>query len=507
MSEKVILLILDGWGHREEELHNAVKLSKPENFMKLLSSTPSILIDASGESVGLPAGQMGNSEVGHMNLGAGRVVYQDLVRITKSIESGDAEKNTAYNNFLDEAKKRSGRLHFLGLLSDGGVHSHIEHFKAMMSLAHKKGIDEIFLHIVTDGRDTPPTSGLAYVKDIKCWMEATGTGLIADVCGRFYLMDRDKRWDRVEKAYRMLRGGDSSTTKFNNALQVIEDSYAAGITDEFIIPSVIDGANGTIRDGDSLFFMNFRADRMREIMSAFYLETFDGFERGKKPDVALLTLTEYDESLPVTAMYKKEGFVCILGDVIADAGLKQLRIAETEKYAHVTYFFNGGFEEPFKNEERILVPSPRDVPTYDKKPEMSVHEVARRFEERFAKGDLDFAVVNLANPDMVGHTGVEAAAVTACHHVDEALGKIMQIAEKTGAALLVTADHGNCEIMWDSEHNEPHTAHTTNPVWLSLYNHPASFSANSGKLADIAPTVLKLLAVKIPQEMTGNVLI
>ncbi len=504
-GKKVILLILDGWGFRADSGHNATVLCGPVNFNRLLANDPSLLIDASEEHVGLPAGQMGNSEVGHMNLGAGRIVYQDLLKITRSFASGDADKNKAFLDFAKSVAGKTGRMHLLGLISDGGVHSHIDHFKSAILLAKKNGVKEIYVHAFTDGRDTPPRSGLGYLTGLEEWMKKNGAGVISDISGRYYAMDRDKRWDRVQKAYEMLRcrkGASAASLK-----EAVQSSYDNDLTDEFILPVTINGTDGAVRDGDGVFFMNFRADRVREMLSVFYKDGFDGFDRGKKPEVELLTLTEYDESMPVPVMYPGEALTRLLGEEISKAGLTQLRIAETEKYAHVTYFFNGGSEVPFKGEERILIPSPRDVPTYDLKPEMSVREVERRFEERFSRGDTDFVVMNFANPDMVGHTGIENAAIAACKAVDEMLGRVADLADRMGAVLLVTADHGNSEQMWDEAHNQPHTSHTTNPVRLIIHNYPCELAAGRGKLADIAPTVLRIFGLSQPAEMTGVCLI
>lgn len=504
IDNKVILLVLDGWGDRDEKAHNAVKIANPVNYTKLLENDPHMLLGASGESVGLPEGQMGNSEVGHTNLGAGRVVYQDLLRISNAFNTDEAGGISVLNGFLKKAKAGSARVHLLGLMSDGGVHSHINHFKGLISLAHAAGIGEIYVHPFMDGRDTPPSSGLGYIEELESWMN-DNAGAIADICGRFYAMDRDKRWDRVGRAYDMLRYRNAD--KASSASEAVKRSYAAGITDEFIKPAVIDGVNGEIRDGDSIIFVNFRADRMREIMSAFYKEDFDGFDRGSKPATAILTMTEYDETMPADVIFPSENLEMQLGQIVSLAGLRQLRIAETEKYAHVTFFFNGGQEEPFEGEERILVPSPREVATYDLKPEMSVQEVAAKFEERFLKGDIDLVVMNFANPDMVGHTGVEEAAVKACGYVDEMLGKVAEVADKTGAVLIVTADHGNCEEMWDYGHDQPHTSHTTNPVNFIVHNYPCRLKNIQGKLADVAPTVLKIMGLEQPSEMTGICLI
>jgi 2,3-bisphosphoglycerate-independent phosphoglycerate mutase len=503
--EKVILLILDGWGYREERAHNAILLSNPVNYNRLLQTDPNILLDAGGEEVGLPAGQMGNSEVGHTNIGAGRIVYQDLVKVTKAFDSGKAQETAVFKDFIKSVTASTGRLHLIGLLSDGGVHSHINHFKSAINAANKLGVGEVFVHVITDGRDTPPNSGLGYVSELWEWLKANKVGRIADVSGRYYAMDRDKRWDRVEVAFNTIRNGKGSIAA--DPVAAINASYAASVTDEFINPVRIAGVDGTINDGDGLFFMNFRADRMREILSAFYLDEFSGFERGGKPNLKILTLTEYDETLKVPALFPPEELHNILGEVVSGKGLKQLRIAETEKYAHVTYFFNGGREEPFPYEERIMIPSPRDVATYDLRPEMSIREVADNFLKRYSEGDLTLAVMNFANPDMVGHTGVESAAITACKAVDEMIGKVIAAADEKGAALFITADHGNSEQMWDDIHDQPHTAHTTNPVRLIMHNTSFKFIKERGKLADIAPTILTVLGIDIPADMTGDVLI
>ncbi|MDR2884791.1 MAG: 2,3-bisphosphoglycerate-independent phosphoglycerate mutase [Deferribacteraceae bacterium] len=503
--QRLILLILDGWGYINTTEHNATVLSNPENFNRLIKNDPWVTLDASEEHVGLPAGQMGNSEVGHTNIGAGRVVYQDLLKITRAFQSGVADSNDTFIDFIKSVKNGSGRLHLAGLMSDGGVHSHINHFKFVINAARAQGIKEIYIHPFTDGRDTPPTSGLDYLAELSIWTEKYQVAKIADVCGRFYAMDRDKRWDRVERAYNMLRNGAGA--KAHDVLSAVQNMYARTLTDEFIEPTIIEGVDGTIKDGDGLFLMNFRADRMRELLQVFYADSFDGFDRGAKPNLHLLTMTDYDSSMPAPAMFPGESLEHLLGEEISNAGLSQLRIAETEKYAHVTYFFNGGREEPFAGEERILVPSPREVATYDLKPQMSVDEVADKFIERFSKGDIDLAVMNFANPDMVGHTGIEEAAIAACKYVDSALGRVIELADRMNAVLFVTADHGNSEQMWDEKNNQPQTAHTTNPVRLIIHNYKCTINRNRGKLADIAPTALKILQLPQPISMDGVSLI
>ncbi len=502
-KQKVILLILDGWGYRTDTDHNAVSSADPVNFKSLMQDNKWTLIDASEERVGLPAGQMGNSEVGHTNIGAGRIVYQDLLRISNDIKSGEAKNNSVIKKLMEDTKNGSGRLHLLGLISDGGVHSHIEHFKGICMIAKEYGIKEVYIHAFTDGRDTPPNSGLGYITDLDNFLKENNAGQISDITGRFYAMDRDKRWDRVEKAWNLLRNGIGES----EAANPVEAMKAGTETDEFVKPVKITGVDGTLKDGDNVFMMNFRADRVREIVSIMIQDNFDGFDRGAKPKLNVVTMTEYEKSFGLPIAYPPEDLVNILGEVISSSGLKQLRIAETEKYAHVTYFFNGGREEPFKNEERALIASPRDVATYDLKPQMSVYEVESKFEELFRKGDIDVVIMNFANPDMVGHTGVEEAATNACRAVDECLGKVMQTARDMNAVLFVTADHGNSEQMWDYENNQPHTAHTLNPVVFAVYNYKGNLNGTHGKLADIAPTILKVLNIAQPKEMTGESLL
>ncbi len=502
-KQKVILLILDGWGYRKDTEHNAVSAADPVNFKSLMQDNKWTLIDASEERVGLPSGQMGNSEVGHTNIGAGRIVYQDLLRISNDIKSGEAKNNSVIKKLMEDTKNGSGRLHLLGLISDGGVHSHIEHFKGICLIAKEYGIKEVYIHAFTDGRDTPPNSGLGYITDLDNFLKENNAGQISDITGRFYAMDRDKRWDRVEKAWNLLKNGIGES----EAASPVEAMKTGTETDEFVKPVKITGVDGTLKDGDNVFMMNFRADRVREIVSIMIQDNFDGFDRGAKPNLNVVTMTEYEKSFGLPIAYPPEDLVNILGEVISNSGLKQLRIAETEKYAHVTYFFNGGREEPFKNEERALIASPRDVATYDLKPQMSVYEVESKFEELFRKGDIDVVIMNFANPDMVGHTGVEEAAVNACKAVDDCLGKVMQTAKDMNAALFVTADHVAHEQMWDYENNQPHTAHTLNPVVFAVYNYQGNLNGIHGKLADIAPTILKVLNISQPKEMTGESLL
>ncbi|KAA0258507.1 2,3-bisphosphoglycerate-independent phosphoglycerate mutase [Deferribacter autotrophicus] len=502
--KKLILLILDGWGYREEKKNNAVLLSNPKNFLYLWNNYPHTLLNASEEWVGLPKGQMGNSEVGHTNIGAGRVVYQDIVRINKALETGSIKDNKNILKFFELVKKDSGRVHFFGLVSDGGVHSHIDQLKGLIRLAKENGIKEVFVHAFMDGRDTPPKSGIDYIKELDSFLKGLNFGKIATISGRYYAMDRDKRWDRVKKAFDAIRHGEG--IEINDPIEAVKDAYDRGETDEFIIPTVVD-KKGIVKDGDGVFFFNFRADRARELTMSFINKDFEYFDRKGIPSVHFITMTKYNKDFDVLAAFPPENLKNIFGEVISKEGLRQLRIAETEKYAHVTFFFNGGRELVFENEERILVPSPKDVPTYDLKPEMSVFEVVDRFEEVFTKGDIDVVIMNFANPDMVGHTGVEEAAIKACKAVDEALGKVVSIADKMDAVLIVTADHGNSEQMWDYENNQPHTAHTLNPVPFIVYNYDCKLKDVRGELADIAPTMLEILNIEKPEEMTGESLI
>ncbi len=501
-KKRVVLLILDGWGYRLEEEHNGTVLSNPQNYIKLLYNNEHTLLDASGEEVGLPKGQMGNSEVGHMNIGAGRVIYQDLLRISNDVHDGKIKENKEINLFFDNATQNSGRVHLLGLLSDGGVHSHIDHFKAIIEIAKERGVKELYIHCFTDGRDTPPTSGISYIADMQNFLNEIKYGQIATIIGRYYAMDRDKRWDRVEKAWDALRNGKGVTAK--NPITAIENNAD---TDEFILPTIIDSVDGKIKDGDSVFMMNFRADRARQLTDVMVDDDFTEFDRGSKPMLNILTLTEYDKTLNLPVAYQSEFYDNILAKVVSNNGLKQLRITETEKYPHVTYFFNSGIEEPFLNEIRELIPSPRDVATYDLKPEMSIAEITNKFEEHFRKGDIDLVVMNFANPDMVGHTGVQDAIIKACQAVDTALGRVVKIVDDMDAVLMLTADHGNSECMWDYENNQPHTAHTTNKVPFIIHNYKCRLNINGGKLADIAPTILEVLGLSQPKEMTGNSLI
>ncbi len=504
IKNKLILLILDGWGYRTDSEYNAISLSNPVNFNNLLANDKHTLLNASEEFVGLPSGQMGNSEVGHTNIGAGRIVYQDLLKISNEIQSKNINNNQNIKSFFENVKSGNGRLHLVGLLSDGGVHSHIEHFKGVASMAKASGINEIYVHAITDGRDTPPTNAKIYLKDLDGWLKSNDNGQITDIIGRFYAMDRDKRWDRVQKAWDLFVDGKAEIYASD-----VDDAMSQSTeNDEFIKPIKIENVDGCLKDGDSIFMVNFRADRVREIVSVMLDIGENDIIKNNSPKFNILTMTEYEQAFAdkVSVAYPSEELTDILGEVISRNGLKQLRIAETEKYAHVTYFFNGGKEEQFDGEERKLIASPRDVATYDMKPQMSVYEVEKAFEEIFTKGDIDVVIMNFANPDMVGHTGVMEAAIEACKAVDECLGKVIKVADDMGAVLLVTADHGNSEQMWDYENNQPHTAHTTNKVPFIVHNYDCELNDN-GKLADIAPTILKILGIKQPDSMTGECII
>jgi 2,3-bisphosphoglycerate-independent phosphoglycerate mutase len=509
MPEPLLLMILDGWGVHPHSDHNAISRAATPNMTRLCREYPCTQLDASGTAVGLPDGQMGNSEVGHLNIGAGRIIYQDLTRITKAIEDGSFFTNEAILDCIARTKSSGGSLHLAGLLSDGGVHSHNTHLYALLEMAAKEGIRNIFVHCLLDGRDTPPKSGAEYLAQLEAEMERIGTGKIATVMGRYYAMDRDKRWKRVEKAYDAIVLG--SGKEYASARQAIEQSYLDGVTDEFVLPSVIVECGepvGRIKDGDGFIFFNFRSDRAREITRAFTDPDFNGFARKRSPQLAsYICMTVYDETFDLPVAFAPVELNNILGEVISRSGLKQLRIAETEKYAHVTFFFNGGNETPFPGEDRKLIPSPREVSTYDEKPEMSAMLVAEELLRQLDEDKFDFIVLNFANADMVGHTGMLPAAVKAIETVDECVGKIVEkVLERKGCAL-ITADHGNAETMVD-EAGEPHTAHTTEPVPFVLVDETRKDAAlKTGILADIAPTVLKLLGIPQPSEMTGRSLL
>ena len=509
MAKKpVMLMILDGFGNAPKSEGNAVELAKKPNFDKLLKEYPHTNLNASGLAVGLPEGQMGNSEVGHLNIGAGRIVYQELTRITKSIEDRDFFENEALLKAINNAKDNNKALHLLGLLSDGGVHSHINHLKGLLQFAKEKGLQKVYIHAFMDGRDVPPSSGKDFIIKTEEIIKEVGVGEIATISGRYYAMDRDNRWERVELAYNalVLGKGEEDTS----AIKAIERSYAENKTDEFVLPCVIteDGkAKATIKDGDSVIFFNFRPDRAREITRAINDKTFDGFSRNTL-NLTFVTMTQYDKTLEgVDVAFKPQTLTNTLGEYVSSKGLNQLRIAETEKYAHVTFFFNGGVEKENKGEDRALIPSPK-VATYDLKPEMSAYEVTEELIKRLDSDIYDMIILNFANPDMVGHTGIIEAAIKAVETVDECLGKVVdKVLEKDGT-IFITADHGNAETMVDFSTGTPFTAHTTNTVpFLWVSNNTSGKSLKEGKLADIAPTMLNVLGLSVPSEMNGENLI
>ena len=509
MSKKpVMLMILDGFGIAPKSEGNAVSLAKKPNFDRLLEKYPHSELQASGLFVGLPDGQMGNSEVGHLNIGAGRIVYQELTRITKSIADGDFFTNESLVKAMENAKKTDGALHLMGLLSDGGVHSHIDHLKGLLEFAKKAGVQNVYVHAFMDGRDVPPSSGKEFIEKTEAMMAEVGVGKIATVSGRYYAMDRDNRWERVELAYNAMVLGQGETA--NSATEAIEKSYHDDKTDEFVLPTVIEKDGNPvakIKNGDSVIFFNFRPDRAREITRAINDKVFDGFKR-EALDLTFVTMTQYDKTLEgVEVAFKPQTLTNTLGEYVSDKGLNQLRIAETEKYAHVTFFFNGGVEKENENEERALIPSPK-VATYDLKPEMSAYEVTEELIKRLDSDKYDMVILNFANPDMVGHTGVVDAAIKAIEAVDECLGKVVdKVLEKDGT-VFITADHGNAETMIDFSTGNPFTAHTTQPVpFLWVSNNTDGKTIKDGKLADIAPTMLNVLGLGAPAEMTGENLI
>ena len=505
MSVKpTLFLILDGYGLAPAGPGNAAYLANTPTLDRLFSLPGVGRLDASGRQVGLPSGFIGNSEVGHLNIGAGRVVYQDMTRIDMAIENGDLFKNPVLLDLMGKVRVRGGRIHFCGLLSDGGVHSHIDHLGALLEMAQKEGVPAL-VHAFLDGRDTPPTSGAGYVERLLPMLEKTG-GRLADIIGRFYAMDRDKRWERVNVAWDMLVHGKGE--KIDDTVKALEAAYAAGENDEFVKPRIL-LEDSAIRDGDGVFCFNFRADRGRELVHALTDADFSGFERGAVPDMAgVASMTSYEASLDaaVPVAFTKDNLDRTMGEVVAGLGMKQLRIAETEKYAHVTYFFSGGREAPFENEDRILVESPRDVATYDLKPEMSAFEVTDKLLDAWNSGKYDFVVCNLANPDMVGHTGFIEAAIKACETVDACVERIEKAVSASGGLLCITADHGNVEKMIDEE-GRPQTAHTLNQTPFLIYDGGKAVPVKDGRLGDIMPTILTYWGVDVPAQMSGDVLL
>ena len=506
-----VLMILDGFGLNDKTEGNAVKLAKTPNLDRIFSEYPFVKGYASGLAVGLPDGQMGNSEVGHLNMGAGRIIYQNLTKITKSIEDGDFFKNPALLDAVENCKKNNSALHLFGLLSTGGVHSHLTHVFALLKLAKDNGLEKVYLHAFLDGRDTPPTSGKGFLDEVEAKMKEIGVGKVATISGRYYAMDRDKNWDRLEKAYNAIVAGEGN--KAASADECMDKSYAEGVNDEFVVPTVIE-ENGapvaTVNENDSIIFFNFRPDRARQITRSFCDKDFDGFKRVKGfLPLKFVCFTDYDETIENKEVaFRDEAIVNTLGEYISKQGLKQLRIAETEKYAHVTFFFNGGVEEPNPGEERILVPSPKDVPTYDLKPEMSALGVTDKLVDAIENKKADLIIINYANPDMVGHTGVIPAAVKAIETIDSCVERVVEALLKVDGQMFICADHGNSDQLIDYATGKPFTAHTTNPVPFVLVNcHKAEGLMEDGKLCDIAPTLLDMMDLPQPKEMTGHSLL
>ncbi|WP_418792605.1 2,3-bisphosphoglycerate-independent phosphoglycerate mutase [Phosphitispora sp. TUW77] len=505
-----MLMILDGWGISEGEKGNALKQAHTPYYNELLETYPHTLLSACGEDVGLPEGQMGNSEVGHLNIGSGRVVYQDLTRITKAIREGDFFTNGVLLEGVNNAKNNDNALHLVGLLSDGGVHSHISHLFALLEIAKQQGLQNVYVHAILDGRDVPPANAREYIDALQNKFIELGLGAIATAIGRYYAMDRDKRWDRVEKAYNAMVYGEGE--KATLASGAVARSYEKGDTDEFIFPTVIIKKTGepvaTIKDGDTVIFYNFRPDRAREITRAFIDDDFSGFTRKQGcPQVHFVCMTQYDKTIEAPVAFKPQVLENTLGEYLSKKGIRQLRIAETEKYAHVTFFFNGGVEPPNQGEERILIPSPK-VPTYDLKPEMSAYEVTEAVLNEIEAEKHDVIILNFANPDMVGHTGIMDAAIKAVEVIDDCMSRIVETIKKKNGIVLITADHGNVEQMTAAETEQPHTAHTINSVPL-IYVDNANRKAGMklGRLEDVAPTILGLLGLEKPAEMTGESLI
>jgi len=506
-KNRVLLCILDGWGISNETKYNAVKTAHTPNYDNFLKNMSNTTIHADGLNVGLPEGQMGNSEVGHLNIGAGRVVYQELTRINKAIDEGEFFNNAEFKRAIDHIKATGGALHIMGLTSSGGVHSSMKHLEALIKLAADNGVKDVYVHTFLDGRDTPPKSAETFVGQVEEMLKRYNLPPVASVIGRYYAMDRDTRWERVSKAYNCLVLGEGN--KAESALDAIKNSYEKGVTDEFVEPATIGGAknNGRISDGDSVIFFNYRPDRAREITKALTFSDFNGFERKKiLKNIFYVCMTQYDENFDLAVAFRPQHLKNILGQVFDDHGVKQFRTAETEKYAHITFFFNGGVEEPGKLETRKLVASPK-VATYDQKPEMSAYEVCDNVLEALDNDDYGFILVNFANPDMVGHTGVMDAAVKAIEAVDECVGKIAQKALSKGVKMIITADHGNAESMYNEKTHAPQTAHTTNIVPFIIVDDEKYKLRETGALCDIAPTVLDLIGIEQPAEMTGKSMI
>jgi 2,3-bisphosphoglycerate-independent phosphoglycerate mutase len=505
-KKPVCLIILDGWGLSDNQEGNAIAIADTPNVDKYFKIYPHTRLDASGEAVGLPEGQMGNSEVGHMNIGAGRVVYQEFTRINKSIESGEFYGNPVLNTAYSRIDGSNKNLHLIGLVSDGGVHSHINHLKALVDMARTRNIKNLYIHAFLDGRDVPPRSAVGYLEELDSYLREKSTGRIATVSGRYYAMDRDNRWDRTKKAYDALVYRKSE--KFKSAVELVKNSYRNGINDEFVIPGVVDtenNGNGRIGDGDSVIFFNFRPDRARQLTRVFIDKEFKNFDRGDNPpDVFFTSMTLYDKNFDIPVAFPPQKIVNTLGEVLSDNGIRQLRIAETEKYAHVTFFFNGGIEKPYPGEDRILIPSP-PVSTYDKKPEMSAYEVTEKLIQKIRENVYDVIILNYANPDMVGHTGVLDAAVKAVEAVDSCAGRVVDEIRKSKGIAIVTADHGNAEEMISPRTHEIVTAHSTSQVPFIICNKKYAIKdiERNYRLSDIAPTILKILDIEKPAQMDG----
>ena len=504
----LVLVVLDGWGFSRIRDHNAIALASTPTYLQLLEQYPHGSLITGGDAVGLPTGQMGNSEVGHMNLGAGRVVYQDLTRIDRTIIDGEWFENRVIEASMARCVDDHHALHLVGLVSDGGVHSHQRHLEALVEMASRKRLARVFVHVITDGRDTAPTAGRDFVASLEQTLAHIGVGQIASVSGRYYAMDRDRRWDRTNLAYDAITGSTEQSGTSAHAL--IADAYRAGVTDEFIKPSVVAASTsrpiGPLVNGDSLIFFNFRADRARQLTSALAFEDFDGFARRTHPNIHVTTMTQYNENYGLPVAFPPQVFSSDLADVLANGGLRNLRLAETEKYAHVTYFFNGGKERPYQGEERILVPSPK-VPTYDLQPEMSAREITSQLIANIRETRHDVIICNFANADMVGHTGNLDATISAVSTLDQCLLKIVETVEQAGGTAIITADHGNAEQMWDAERQGPHTAHTTNPVPVILVERELrgrGYILRDGSLRDVAPTMLSILRIPRSAAMTGN---
>ena len=503
--KRVLLCIMDGWGINKDCPKDATKVANTPNIDRFYKEEPNMQIFADGEHVGLPEGQMGNSEVGHLNIGAGRVVYQDLTRINKAIKDGDFYTNEKFLKAVEHVKKYNSSLHMYGLVSTGGVHSSLDHILALIEFVKQQGLKRVYFHAFLDGRDTPPKSAVEFLSKVEEKLKEAGLPPIASVSGRYYAMDRDNRWDRVEKAYNMLVLGEGN--KAESAIEAVKASYENGVTDEFVEPTVIDVPNSRIQDNDAIIFFNFRPDRAREISKAMMFENFDGFNRkAVRKNLYYVTFKQYDASFPFPVAFEPQPLVNLLGEVLDKNGVKQFRTAETEKYAHVTFFFNGGIDEPNKLETRVLINSPK-VATYDLQPEMSAPAVCEEVLKAIDNKDYGFILVNFANPDMVGHTGVMDAAVKACETVDTCVGKIVEKAKANDVAVVLTADHGNAECMEDKVTHAPYTAHTTNPVPLFVMNAGNVELKETGALCDIAPTVLDIMGIEKPKEMTGQSLI